>query len=103
MPGRPLSLRAVRERLFDSLRTACLSWHVGFAGRAPTNEDTENSFLRLITSWETFLSNWIIYAVVRDPSVLVAKLQADLSEWLARKYGMTAPELATAGFAVRST
>jgi hypothetical protein len=89
VPGRPISLRAVREALFNTLQLACGSWRLTYSGRAPLNEDAENAFLRVVIAWESFLSDWLMSAVVRDPSALGAKFQAELEEWTARKYGLT--------------
>ena len=63
-----------------------------YTGKAPLNEDTENAFLRIVIAWESFLSEWLISAVVRDPTTLGAKFQRELEEWTARKYGLTVRE-----------
>lgn len=89
MAGRPISLRAVRERLLTAIRNACVPWRATYSGKAPLNEDAENAFLRIVVAWETFLSDWLVSAVVRDPTVLGTKYQHDLEEWLAGKYGLS--------------
>ncbi len=89
MAGRPISLRAVRERLLTAIRNACVPWRATYSGKAPLNEDAENAFLRIVVAWETFLSDWLVSAVVRDPTVLGMKYQNDLEEWLASKYGLS--------------
>ena len=52
---------------------ACAPWRVTYTGKAPLNEDTENAFLRIVIAWESFLSEWLISVVVRDPTTLGAK------------------------------
>src|ERR1700732_3412762 len=103
MPGRPISLRALREGLFTTLRVACASWQVTYIGRAPLNEDAENAFLRVVIAWESFLSDWLISAVVRDPSALGAKFQVELEDWTARKYGVKAQQRDAAGLTALNT
>jgi hypothetical protein len=89
MAGRPISLRAVRERFFTSLRDACAPWRIGYSGRAPLNQETENAFLRIVVAWETFQSEWLISVVTRDPSQLAKKLGDDFDQWSASKYGIS--------------
>jgi|SRR5579864_1812443 len=97
LPGRPYSLRAVREQLFTAMRVACTPWRNDYAGRAPLNDDAENAFLRAVGAWETFLSGWTIGAVVRDPRTLQSRLVHELDEWVAKKYGMSHQELVQSG------
>jgi hypothetical protein len=96
--GRPNSLRAVRESLFTAMRIACSSWRATYVGRAPLNDDVENAFLRLVRAWESFMSDWSITAVVRDPSAIAARLDAELQEWVAKRYGLSQQELQQPGF-----
>lgn len=57
---------------------------------------TTDAFVRLAVTWESFLSNWWIAAINRDPTTFVSRLDKRLREIAAAEMGLQAGDLSTA-------
>jgi hypothetical protein len=80
--ARTRDLRKIRDTFVATLDTGEQVW-VEAAGTARRKTVAEDIFLRMVVSWEEFISEWFIGAVSHDATKFKATMEARLARWQA--------------------